>query len=133
MRIFLTAYATILVTLAVLDGTWLSLTINRIYRPAIGQFLSDKPIVTAAAAFYLLYAAGIAYLITLPALSGGGPGTAALRGAVLGLVAYGTYDLTSLSVMRGWPLQMSLIDMGWGMVLTATAAALSTLVTARFG
>ena len=43
-------------------------------------------------------------------------------GALLGLVAYGTYDFTNLSTLKNWPLTLSLIDVCWGVVLTGVAA-----------
>ena len=58
-----------------------------------------------------------------------GWGEALLRGAVLGLAAYGAYDLTALSVVRNWPLKLSLIDLAWGAVLSAAAAAAAYAVT----
>ena len=62
-------------------------------------------------------------LAVLPGLSGGSAGTALLHGAVLGLAAYGTYDITNLSTLKNWPLAMSLVDMAWGTFLTALSAA----------
>lgn len=44
-------------------------------------------------------------------------------GAILGLAAYGTYDITNLATLRNWPLAMSLVDMAWGTLLTALTAA----------
>ena len=43
-------------------------------------------------------------------------------GGLLGLLTYGTYDLTSLATVKGWPLVVTVVDMAWG---TALAAAVS--------
>ena len=43
-------------------------------------------------------------------------------GALLGLVAYGTYDFTNLSTIRDWPLMVSLVDLAWGTSVSAVAA-----------
>ena len=43
-------------------------------------------------------------------------------GALLGLVAYGTYDFTNLSTLRNWPLALSLVDVAWGVALTGITA-----------
>ena len=53
---------------------------------------------------------------------------AARRGAALGLVAYGTYELTNWAVLRDWPALLVPIDIGWGVVLTAMAAFVGKLV-----
>jgi uncharacterized membrane protein len=131
MRSSLVSYFSCLVVIGILDFCWLSFAVGRVYRPGIGHLMAEKPMVAAALAFYLLYPAGVTYLITLPAA--GDAGDAAVRGAVLGLMAYGTYDLTSLAILRGWPVSVTVIDMIWGAVITAVAAAVATLVTARFG
>ena len=60
--------------------------------------------------------------------SGGGWPQAALNGALLGLVAYGTYDLTNQATLKTWPITITLIDMSWGVLLTAVAAAAGAMV-----
>jgi uncharacterized membrane protein len=52
---------------------------------------------------------------------------------VLGLIAYGTYDLTSLAIMNGWPVAVTIADMIWGTVLTGVTCGVAFLVTQRFG
>jgi uncharacterized membrane protein len=48
--------------------------------------------------------------------------TAAIHGLALGLVAYGTYDLTNQATLRLWATRLTLADMIWGGGLTAAAA-----------
>jgi uncharacterized membrane protein len=133
MRTPIIAYIASLVVMAIMDGGWLSFATAKLYKPGIGHLMTDKPVWPAAVIFYLLYAAGVTYLIVLPAVSGAGAGTALVRGAVLGLIAYGTYDLTSLAIMNGWPAYITVADMVWGTVLTGVTAALATLATQKFG
>jgi uncharacterized membrane protein len=132
MRATIIAYITSLVAMGVLDGAWLSFATSKLYKPGIGHLMADKPVIPAAILFYLLYAAGVTYLITLPALATG-PATALIRGAVLGLIAYGTYDLTSLAIMNNWPTNVTIADMLWGTILTGATAAIATAVTQKFG
>lgn len=132
MKTLAIAYITVLVVMGIMDGAWLSFATSRLYKPGIGHLMGDKPVALAALIFYLLYAAGVTYLLTLPGLVTGNAANAALRGAVFGLVAYGTYDLTSLTIMRNWPLNVTIIDMLWGAIITAAAAGISVLVTAKF-
>jgi uncharacterized membrane protein len=133
MRTPIIAYIATLVVMAIMDGAWLSFATAKLYKPGIGHLMAANPVWPAAVIFYLMYAAGVTYLIVLPAVAGGGAGSALLRGAVLGLVAYGTYDLTSLAIMNGWPVYITVADMVWGAVLTGVAAFLATLVTQKFG
>lgn len=132
MRAAIFAYISGLVTMAVLDGAWLTFATKTIYKPGIGQLMTDKPVIPAAVLFYLLYIGGLTYLVTLPAVPQG-LGYAASRGAVLGLIAYGTYDLTSQAVMRGWPVNVTVLDMIWGTILTAIVATVATYVARKFG
>jgi len=133
MRTAIVAYVSGLIAMAVLDGAWLSFATGAIYKPGIGPLMADKPVIPAAIFFYLLYAAGVTYLITLPALSSGSLPAAITRGAVLGFIAYGTYDLTSLAILRGWPVNVTIIDMIWGAILTGASAGAAYLVARKFG
>ena len=40
-------------------------------------------------------------------------------GFVFGLVAYGTYNLTNMAVLKGWSPTVVFVDMFWGGSLTA--------------
>jgi uncharacterized membrane protein len=119
--------------MAALDAIWLTQVGPRLYRPAIGELLADRPDMRAAIAFYLIYVSGIVFLAVGPALRDGSLMRATIAGAVLGLVAYATYDLTNQATLRVWPLHVTLIDVAWGTLLTATAAAAGYWLAARFG
>jgi uncharacterized membrane protein len=60
--------------------------------------------------------------VVAPALTANSWVNALIMGMLLGLFAYGTYDLTNLAIIRNWPWQLSLVDMAWGGVLTGIAA-----------
>lgn len=109
------------------DFVWLSTATSRIYKPYVGDLLLDKPNMPVAAAFYLLYVVGVLFLATLPGYDNASISDAFVRGAVLGLLAYGTYDLTNLATLKGWAWQVSVIDMVWGTLLTGTVAAIGYL------
>lgn len=47
---------------------------------------------------------------------------AGMDGALLGLLAYGTYDMTNMATLRDWPVAMSVVDMAWGCLLTFVSA-----------
>ena len=121
------------VAMAVLDAIWLTQVGPRLYRPAIGELLADKPDMRAAVAFYLIYVCGIVALAVSPALRDGSLMRATMMGAALGFVAYATYDLTNQATLKVWPLHVTLIDMAWGTALTAAAAAAGYWLAARFG
>ena len=122
MKTALFAYAGTFLTLLVCDGIWLGLVARNFYRDQLGALMLPSPNLAVAALFYLFFAAAVVVLAVLPALSAGSIATALLHGAILGLAAYGTYDITNLATLRNWPLTMSLIDMAWGTLLTGVTA-----------
>lgn len=103
------------------DFVWLTTMSKAFYRPQIGSLLLDNPNLMVAGLFYLAYLVGLTILVTAPA--GNDIMRAALLGAVLGFVAYGTYDLTNLSTVRGFTPAVAIVDIAWGTALTAASAA----------
>lgn len=118
----LTAYAGSLVTLLVLDGIWLGLVARTFYRDQLGDLMLPQPNLAIAAIFYLFFTVAVVMLAVVPAVGGGALGRALLFGAVLGLAAYGTYDITNLSTLKNWPIMVSIVDMAWGTFVTAATA-----------
>lgn len=83
-----------------LDFLWLSTMGKSFYKPELGSLMLDSPNLVVAGLFYLAYLVGVVILVSAPAE--GDILKALLMGAVLGFVAYGTYDLTNLSTMAGF-------------------------------
>ena len=131
MRIVVAYIVTAVVFLG-LDAVWLSQIALGMYRRELGGLLLDKPNLLIAGIFYLLFVVGIVVLAILPALNGGTWINALLLGAVLGLVAYGTYDITNLSTLRNWSLTVTIADLAWGTVLTGVSATVGYLVVTWF-
>jgi uncharacterized membrane protein len=116
----------------VLDVIWLS-SMGAVYRQHLGSMLLDGFRPVPAALFYLMYVAGIVVLAVMPALREGDDWRmAALYGAILGLIAYGTYDLTNYATMKVWSAKITIIDMLWGAALTALSSTAAFLAVRRF-
>lgn len=128
MKKTLIAYVATLLTFLLLDGVWLGLLMAPTYRELLGPLMLDKPLLVPAAVFYCLYVMGCVVFVVLPALTWQ---RAAKMGALLGLVAYGTYDLTNWATLRGWSVQVSLMDWAWGTFATAVACAVGFLAVNR--
>ncbi|WP_202423775.1 DUF2177 family protein [Duganella margarita] len=129
---WLFAYGGALLVLLVLDALWIGLYMASAYKEALGDLMLPQPRIAAAAAFYLVYAVGVVFLAVAPGLRAISWQTAALHGLVLGLIAYGTYDLTNYSILKVWPLGLSLADIAWGGFLTASAATAGWFVANRW-
>jgi uncharacterized membrane protein len=132
IRQFAIAYPVTAVIFLALDALWLSTMAERLYRPAIGHLMLERFVPVPAVVFYAIYVAGIVVFAIAPALAGrGGWPTALGRGALLGLFAYATYDLTNQATLKDWSWRVTLADLCWGTFATAVSAALASAITAR--
>jgi len=111
----------------ILDAIMLSLVMKPLFSRHIGPLMLDDIRVLPAAAFYLAYVAGLLYLVSLPALKTGAP--VLLPAAIIGAMAYGTYEFTSYAIMKDWHWQMVATDTAWGTVLTALSAWAGVAIT----
>ena len=134
---YIVAYLGTGLTFAAIDAVWLTTMTERLYKPVLAPILAEKPDLKVAVIFYLIYFFGIVFLAIAPALRAGAWQRAALNGAVLGFVAYATYDLTNQATLMVWSTKLTLIDLAWGTTLT-TASAIGGYLAAswaksRFG
>ena len=119
---YLLAWAATFVVMIVIDLLWLGVIAKSLYQQAMGDLMSPQPRLAFAALFYLTYPVGLVIFAVLPGVNADSLARAALLGALFGLFAYGTYDLTNLAVVRGWPLGLSFIDMAWGTFVSGVSA-----------
>lgn len=116
------AYALTALVFLALDAVWLSSMHTTLYQPAIGHLLSGTVDWTAAGLFYALYITGLLVFAVAPALTSGRWGVALGRGALFGLLAYATYDLTNQATLKVWATKITVADILWGTFVTALAA-----------
>lgn len=129
MRTGAIAYGLTALVFLALDAVWLGTMVGSFYRPRMAGLLLERPRLDAAVIFYALYIAGVIVFAVLPALDQGGWRRALGLGAMLGLVAYGTYDLTNLATLRGWSVAVTALDLVWGAFVTGVAASVASAVT----
>ena len=124
-------YLAALLVMGLLDALWLGLLAKDFYRQELGALMAEQVRWGPALAFYLLYPAALVALALYPA---GQPLAWQVgRAALVGLMAYGVYDLSNLATLRGWPLRLSLVDMAWGTFASTVAGAAAAWVAQRFG
>jgi uncharacterized membrane protein len=129
MTKILVCYTATLIAFIAIDMVWLVWLARSLYVQEMGSLLRAQPNLTAAIAFYLIYAAGLVFFAVWPGVTAGSIMTAALYGAIFGFVAYATYDMTGLAVIEGFGLRIAIIDMVWGAVLSGTVAAIGAAAT----
>ena len=117
------AYLATLFLFVAIDALWVGAIARDFYEAQLGSILSAPPGAVVIGLIYLGYAAGIVFFAVAPALARGGWKTAARNGALLGLLVYGTYEMSNFALLPGWPLPVTLVDLVYGTVATGAAAA----------
>ena len=118
--------------LLVVDFVWLYYAVGYFYEPNIGTLLNEEPIMWAAILFYLIYPLGVTIIIIEPALKDYRIKEVFWRGAIFGIVAYGTYNLTNMATLKDWSSNVVVVDMIWGGLLTGSSSAFGLYCTRKF-
>ena len=118
-------YLVALITFLMIDGIWLTVVAKNFYSKHLGFLMSKTPNLLAAGIFYLIYILTLVILIINPAIQKGSLMSAILTGALFGLCAYATYDLTNLATIKDWPLIVTIVDLIWGTFVSASVAGIS--------
>ena len=111
-----------------IDAVWLTVMSGRFYKPQLGALMREQPNLAVALLFYVFYVVGVIVLAVMPGVEAGSVLKAAGYGAILGFVAYGTYDFTNLSTIKDWPVIVTVVDLVWGTTLTAIMATIGYYV-----
>lgn len=112
-----------------LDAVMLKLVLRPLFERHLDTWLLDEIRWGPATIFYLLYVAGLIWLVSLPALRSGNVAQALLGGAIVGAMAYGTYEFTNYATLRAWAPQMVALDLAWGTILTGFSAWAGVTIT----
>ena len=126
MNRYVVLYLATMIVLIPIDFLFLGLVAKNFFAAQVGDMLGDiKP--APAVLFYLLYVAGILVFVS-------GPATATwqstlLYGALFGLFCYATFELTSLTMLKHWTWAVVVVDVSWGVFVTAVSATLGLMIT----
>ena len=112
-----------------LDALMLKNVMRPLFESRLGDQILEDPRMVAAGLFYLAYVGGLLYFVSVPALEAGKPSQALLNGALIGAMAYGTYEVTNYAVLRAWSPVMVAVDLSWGAALTGVSAAVGVWAT----
>jgi uncharacterized membrane protein len=129
---YLVAYVAALVVFGIIDAAWLNSMGKILYRPTLGDILLTDLRIAPAIIFYLAYPIGVVVFAVMPGLRANSILVAFLSALLFGAIAYGTYDLTNYATLRNWTLQITLIDICYGALVSGIAAAAATLLVRTF-
>lgn len=130
---FIKLYLIALPVFLAIDAVWLVLIAKNFYAKHIGYLMAKKPNLFAALIFYLIFIAGLTFFVITPALDKKTWTYALLAGIFFGLVTYATYDLTNLATIKNWPLIITIIDLIWGMSVSAAVSVATYFIALKLG
>lgn len=126
---YIYAFISSLLVMTVIDVVWLGLVAPKFYREHIGFIMADKPNWLAAAAFYVIFVIGVTVFVVYPGWQESQSLVKiGLLGALLGLVAYATYDLTNQATLKNWPPIVTAVDLAWGAFLSGSVSVIAVAI-----
>ena len=105
-----------------LDLLWLGVVARGFYQRQLGHLMRPDVRWLPAVLFYCIYVAALVVIVVIPAVEKQSPGRAVLLGGFFGLAAYAAYDLTSLALIKDYPMVAAVVDLAWGTVLSAVVS-----------
>lgn len=114
-----------------IDIVWLAFVAKKFYNRQIGYLMRPDVNWYAAVIFYLLFISGLVVFVITPAVEKHSLTHALFYGALFGLVTYATYDLTNLATLKEWPILVTVVDLVWGMVLSASISVITYLIATK--
>jgi len=131
MKSYIVAYVVTAIAFLAIDSVWLSNMANVFYRPVMGDMLAPSFRLAPAIVFYVIFVFGLVFFAVRPGLLAGSGAVTLLNGALLGFVAYATYDLTNQATLKNWSWTLTIADLIWGTVLSAVSAYIGYWVTSK--
>jgi uncharacterized membrane protein len=125
---FIKQFFTALIVFFAIYMIWLVLIAKNFYRKQIGFLMKSEINWIAAIVFYLLFIIGLVTFVISPAVEKHSWAHSILFGALFGIITYATYDLTNLATIKGWPVLITIVDLAWGMVLSASVSFVTYLI-----
>jgi uncharacterized membrane protein len=112
-----------------LDYIALSYLIKPTFEKDIAPLLLDSPRIGPAVIFYAFYIGVLLWFVSWPAMEMGKSLIWVFAsGALIGAMAYGTYEFTNLATLKDWTWRMVATDFTWGTFLTGTSATAGVAV-----
>ncbi len=124
VKVYLVAFIVFMVT----EGIWLSLVAKNFYKKEIGYLMAKSPKLLPTIFFSFIFVFGLVFFAINPALVKDSWSYALYSGSILGLVSYGTYDLTNHAAVKDWPLKVTIVDLFWGVFMSGTVAGITFFI-----
>ncbi|MFL2803219.1 MAG: DUF2177 family protein [Paracoccaceae bacterium] len=121
MSIFV-SYISMLIFFIVAEIIVLTNIMQPLFKKHIGFLMKEETNFSIAAIFYLVYVAGVFWFATRAGIKSESSLVAIFSGAFLGLLAFGTYEITNYVILKDWKISLVLIDTLWGIIISSSMA-----------
>ena len=125
MQRYVILYLATLIVLLPIDFIFLGFVARGFFASQVGDMLGSVRLAPAIL-FYLLYVAGI--LVFVNAQADATVRSTLLYGALFGLFCYATFELTALSLLKHWTWAVVVVDVSWGIAVTAISATVGRML-----
>jgi len=106
-------------------GKFYSKEFSKIGRKEKGKL---KPKLLPGLIVYLIIALGVS-IFAIPISNT--PLNSLIYGALFGLIIYGVYDLTNISVLKDYSRKLAIIDIIWGTILLGIVSFLTRIISIK--
>ena len=121
MSIIIT-YFSMLVFFVIAEIFVLTNIMQPLFKKHIGFLMNEETNFSIAAIFYLIYVAGVFWFATRAGIKSESILITILSGAFLGLLAFGTYEITNYVILKDWNINLVIVDTLWGIIITSLMA-----------
>jgi uncharacterized membrane protein len=133
MIMFIKLYFIALPVFFIIDVLWVGFLAKDFYFKQIGFLMKSNINWLAAIIFYLIFTLGLVLFVIMPSVERYSWKHVILFGALFGLVTYATYDLTNLALAKDWPLLVTIVDLVWGVTLSASVSLITYFIAKKLG
>ena len=112
-------YLVMFLVFVIVEALMLTFFMAPFFSKHIGHLMRPQINLYVTLLYYLLYVAGVLYFCYFSGFKLGSLQQTLISGFLLGLLCYGVYDITNYLVLKDWKIQMTLIDMFWGGIVTS--------------
>lgn len=131
MNRFLVGYVLTLVMFGLIDIAWIAAVAAPMFRDALADSLASGIRVAPALLFYAIFPVGIMYFAVLPSIKAASTSLAAVNGALFGFFTYATYDLTNFATLKGWTLEITVVDIFYGAIVVSIVSTTVSILSRR--
>ena len=116
------SYFSMLIFFIIAEMIVLTNIMQPLFKKHIGFLMKEDTNFSIAAIFYFVYVAGVFWFASRAGIKSESFSVAIFSGAFLGLLAFGTYEITNYVILKDWKIELVLVDTLWGIVITGSMA-----------